>query len=48
MLTYYDEPQDRRIARDDVVYLDFGPVFDAWEAAFARGDGRPSDRPLPP
>jgi hypothetical protein len=46
MLTYYDQSEDRRIADDDVVYLDFGPVFEAWEfisstsgagsAAFAR------------
>jgi Xaa-Pro dipeptidase len=36
MLGYYDEPEDRRIAQDDVVYLDFGPVFEAWEADFGR------------
>jgi Xaa-Pro aminopeptidase len=36
LLTYYDEPPDRRIAADDVVYLDFGPVFNAWEADFGR------------
>jgi Xaa-Pro dipeptidase len=36
MLTYYDEPEDRRIVGDDVVYLDFGPVFEAWEADFGR------------
>lgn len=36
MLTYYDQPEDRRIAEDDVVYLDFGPVFEAWEADFGR------------
>jgi Xaa-Pro dipeptidase len=36
MLGYYDDPEDRRIAQDDVVYLDFGPVFDAWEADFGR------------
>src|SRR3984957_17133367 len=36
MLTYYDEPEDRRIAADDVVYLDFGPVFETWEADFGR------------
>jgi Xaa-Pro aminopeptidase len=36
LLTYHDEPADRRIARDDIVYLDFGPVFDAWEADFGR------------
>jgi Xaa-Pro aminopeptidase len=36
MSGYYDEPEDRRIAADDVVYLDFGPVFEAWEADFGR------------
>src|SRR5580692_1195419 len=36
MLTYHDDPQDRRIEDDDIVYLDFGPVFEAWEADFGR------------
>jgi Xaa-Pro aminopeptidase len=36
MLTYHDEPEDRRITDDDVVYLDFGPVFAEWEADFGR------------
>jgi Xaa-Pro dipeptidase len=36
MLTYHDEPPDRRITADDIVYLDFGPVFDEWEADFGR------------
>jgi Xaa-Pro aminopeptidase len=36
MLTYHDEPADRRIGEDDVVYLDFGPVFEDWEADFGR------------
>jgi hypothetical protein len=36
LLTYYDEPPDRRIADDDVVYLDFGPLFGEWEADFGR------------
>lgn len=36
MLTYYDEPPDRQIAEDDLVYLDLGPVFDDWEADFGR------------
>jgi Xaa-Pro dipeptidase len=36
MLTYYDESADRRIAEDDIVYLDFGPVFAEWEADFGR------------
>jgi Xaa-Pro dipeptidase len=36
LLAYYDEPPDRRIGTDDVVYLDFGPLFDEWEADFGR------------
>jgi Xaa-Pro dipeptidase len=36
ILSYYDEPADRRIAPDDIVYLDFGPVFEAWEAYYGR------------
>jgi len=36
LLTYYDDPADRRFTDDDIVYLDFGPVFDAWEADFGR------------
>jgi Xaa-Pro dipeptidase len=34
--TYHDDPVDRRIGADDVVYLDFGPVFEQWEADFGR------------
>ncbi len=36
VLTYHDEPPDRAIAADDTVYLDFGPVFESWEADFGR------------
>jgi Xaa-Pro dipeptidase len=36
LLGYHDEGHDRRIEADDVVFLDFGPVFDAWEADFGR------------
>jgi Xaa-Pro aminopeptidase len=36
LLTYHDECTDRRISDDDIVYLDFGPVFEAWEADFGR------------
>jgi Xaa-Pro dipeptidase len=36
LFTYHDDPADRRIAEDDIVYLDFGPVFEAWEADFGR------------
>jgi len=34
--TYYDNPPDRTISADDIVYLDFGPVFGAWEADYGR------------
>jgi len=36
LLTYHDECADRRIVEDDIVYLDFGPVFEAWDADFGR------------
>jgi Xaa-Pro dipeptidase len=36
LLGYHDESTDRRIGDDDIVYLDFGPVFEAWEADFGR------------
>lgn len=36
LLTYHDNPPDRRIEADDVVYLDFGPLFGEWEADFGR------------
>jgi Xaa-Pro dipeptidase len=36
LLGYHADPPDRVIGADDVVYLDFGPVFNAWEADFGR------------
>ncbi|HVU73471.1 MAG TPA: M24 family metallopeptidase [Mycobacteriales bacterium] len=36
MLAYAANPPDRTIAPDDVIYLDLGPVFSAWEADFGR------------
>jgi Xaa-Pro dipeptidase len=36
VLTYHDDPPDRRLEADDVVYLDFGPVFEGWEADLGR------------
>ncbi|HEX3395183.1 MAG TPA: M24 family metallopeptidase [Steroidobacteraceae bacterium] len=36
LLTYHDPHSDRRIGNDDIVYLDLGPVFEAWEADFGR------------
>jgi hypothetical protein len=43
MLTYCDEPPDRRITEDDIVYLDFGPVFEEREADFGRTYALASD-----
>jgi Xaa-Pro aminopeptidase len=43
VFTYHDEPEDRRILADDVVYLDFGPVFEAWEADYGRSYALGSD-----
>jgi Xaa-Pro aminopeptidase len=36
LLTYHDGDSDRPIGGDDLVYLDFGPVFEEWEADFGR------------
>src|SRR5262249_32604228 len=36
VLGYYDDPPDRRLGEDDVVYLDFGPLFEEWEADYGR------------
>ena len=36
VLTYHDAACDRGIRDDDIVYLDFGPVFDEREAEFGR------------
>jgi Xaa-Pro aminopeptidase len=36
-LAPYDEnPADLRVAEDDIVFLDLGPVFEDWEADFGR------------
>lgn len=35
-LTYYDDAADLRIAADDLVVIDLGPVFGEWEADFGR------------
>ena len=36
VFTYYDDAPDRRLEANDVVYLDFGPVFERWEADLGR------------
>lgn len=33
---YRENPPDLRIAADDIVFLDFGPVFEEWEADYGR------------
>ena len=33
---YRENPPDRKIADDDIVFCDFGPIFDRWEADFGR------------
>lgn len=34
--TARDNPPDRLIGDDDIVFLDFGPIFEEWEADFGR------------
>ena len=33
---FKEHPPDRVIADDDIVFLDFGPIFEEWEADFGR------------
>lgn len=33
---YAEEPPDRMIGEDDILFIDLGPVFEAWEADFGR------------
>lgn len=33
---YKENPPDRTIQTDDILFFDFGPVFDEWEADFGR------------
>jgi Xaa-Pro dipeptidase len=33
---YRANPPDRRLAVDEILFLDFGPIFDEWEADFGR------------
>jgi Xaa-Pro aminopeptidase len=36
LLPYKEDPPDRVIEDDDIVFTDFGPVFEAWEADLGR------------
>src|SRR5258708_38782489 len=33
---YHGDPSDRIIQKDDILFLDFGPVFEGWEADLGR------------
>ncbi len=33
---YQDNPPDRTMTDDDIVFADFGPIFEGWEADFGR------------
>lgn len=34
--SYRENPPDRAVGADDIVFLDFGPIFEDWEADFGR------------
>lgn len=36
MQPFRENPPDRVIAADDIVFCDFGPIFEGWEADFGR------------
>jgi len=36
LLPYSENPPDRIIQADDILFIDLGPVFEAWEADFGR------------
>lgn len=36
LLPYQENPPDRVIQDDDILFVDLGPVFEAWEADFGR------------
>jgi Xaa-Pro aminopeptidase len=36
LLPYEENPPDRVIEDDDIVFCDFGPIFEQWEADFGR------------
>lgn len=36
LFPYQESPPDRAIAPDDILFVDLGPVFEAWEADFGR------------
>ena len=33
---YHENPKELIIQKDDILFIDFGPIFDEWEALIAR------------
>lgn len=33
---YYENPEDLTLQEDDILFIDFGPIFEEWEADFGR------------
>jgi len=36
LVPYTEDPEDRIVQPDDILFVDLGPVFEAWEADFGR------------
>lgn len=36
LMPYRENPPDRLMTHDDIVFADFGPIFEGWEADFGR------------
>lgn len=36
LFPYKEDPPDLRITKDDILFFDFGPIFEDWEADFGR------------
>ena len=36
LMPYNENPQNLMIQNDDILFIDFGPIFDEWEADFGR------------
>lgn len=36
LLPYYENPENLTLQQDDILFIDFGPIFEEWEADFGR------------
>lgn len=36
LLPYYENPENLILQEDDILFIDFGPIFEEWEADFGR------------